>query len=206
MNRHRSPLPVIVILAAGRSSRFGRPKGLARIRGRSLLRRLAEQLSRMDHAGVRIVLAPRSPLRRAAQAAGWVCLTNRRRDEGLSSSIACAALHTRVAGALLFLPLDMPALDGRDLQRLLQRWRAGRRRVVARSLQGRPAIPLILPRWLFGLTRQARGDTGLRPLLATLDSDALRLVDLPHAALDVDTPADLSAARRMLRRQPCTSR
>lgn len=105
----------------------------------------------------------------------------------------------RFLPALLILPLDLPLLATDDLHRLLGRWRLARRDVVARRLDGGPAIPLILPRRLYGLAHTVRGDAGLRPVLTDRAGGDVHLVDLPGAALDVDSPADLNEVRRRYR-------
>jgi CTP:molybdopterin cytidylyltransferase MocA len=97
-----------------------------------------------------------------------------------------------------------------DLSRLISRWRAARRRVVARLIgphggvardevlrEATPhgGVPLILPRRLYPRALAVTGDIGLRDLINDLPAGERLLVDLPSAALDVDTPQDLRAAR-----------
>jgi len=102
------------------------------------------------------------------------------------------------------LPVDLAALEHRDVARLISRWRAARRCVLARRIgpQGgtsRGAVPLILPRWLYARALAVRGDVGLRDLVSGLPAPQRVLLNLPSAALDVDTPQDRRAARRRLR-------
>jgi molybdenum cofactor cytidylyltransferase len=190
------PLPAIVVLAAGFSTRLGRPKALAHIHGRTLLQRTAAALARLPQYTVFAVIPPRSPLRRAALQAGWRCIENADRAQGLSSSVAHGIEHCRYHPAVLLLPVDLAHLKEKDLQRLLRRWRGNRRCIVARDQAGRAVIPLILPRRCFGLSRQLRGDAGLQPLIGLQARGTVRRVRLPSAAADIDTAADLHAARR----------
>jgi CTP:molybdopterin cytidylyltransferase MocA len=101
------------------------------------------------------------------------------------------------------LPVDLAALQQRDVARLISRWRAARRCVIARRIeQGemtRGGVPLILPRWLYARALKETGDIGLRDLVSGLPAPQRVLLNLPSAALDVDTPQDLRAARRRLR-------
>ena len=60
----------------------------------------------------------------------------------------------------------------------------------------RAGAPLVLPRRLYDEARQIVGDLGLRDLVNGLSPEELRLVELQSGAADVDTPADLDAARR----------
>jgi CTP:molybdopterin cytidylyltransferase MocA len=71
--------------------------------------------------------------------------------------------------------------------------------VIARRIGQHGGTPLILPRWLYSRGLELKGDIGLRELVNTLPRDVLRLVDLPSAGMDIDTPQDLKAARRRFR-------
>jgi molybdenum cofactor cytidylyltransferase len=202
MNAHARPGLQILILAAGFSSRLGRPKALARIRSVSLLRRTLLLAVSLAPAKVIIVL-PRGAARYRIEARRFkvVFAANARRAEGLSSSVRRGIAQARYSPALLLLPVDLAAVRQADLSRLISRWRAARRCVVARLI-GSPegtaqgGVPLILPRRLYPRALAVTGDIGLRELINGLPAAERVLVDLPSAALDVDTPQDLRAARR----------
>jgi CTP:molybdopterin cytidylyltransferase MocA len=104
----------------------------------------------------------------------------------------------------LILPVDLAGLDGRDMARMIARWRSSRRAVIARRVgaraDGRAGTPLILPRRLYAKALCIGGDLGLRDLANDLPLEELRLMELPSAAPDVDTPEDLRQARRRGRR------
>jgi molybdenum cofactor cytidylyltransferase len=198
MNAHSPARVQILILAAGFSSRLGRPKALARVRSVSLLRRTLILAARLAPAKIIIVL-PRRAARYRIEARRFkvVFAVNPRRSDGLSSSVRRGILQARHSPALLLLPVDLAAVRQADLARLISRWRAARRCVVARLI-GPPhgGVPLILPRRLYSRALAVTGDIGLRELINGLPAEERVLVDLPSAALDVDTPQDLRAARR----------
>jgi molybdenum cofactor cytidylyltransferase len=205
MKAGTAPGLAVVILAAGFSSRLGRPKALARLRGISLLRRTAAVAQRLSPAYL-IVVIPRQATSYRIDARGLALrfAANPRRDEGLSSSVRRGITEARHSSALLLLPVDLPCLKYRDLARLVSQWRAARRRVIARRIgqaRGTPrgGVPLILPRWLYARARAVRGDVGLRDFISGLQSRDRVLLNLPSAALDVDTMQDLRTARRRLR-------
>ena len=212
MNAHSPARLQILILAGGFSSRLGRPKALARVRSLSLLRRTLILAARLAPAKI-IIVVPRRAVRYRIEARRFkvVFAVNPRRADGLSSSVRRGIAQARYAPALLLLPVDLAAVRQADLTRLISRWSAARRRVVARLIgprgetardevlgAGTPlgGVPLILPRRLYPRALAVTGDIGLRELVNGLPAKERVLVDLPSAALDVDTPQDLSAARR----------
>jgi molybdenum cofactor cytidylyltransferase len=119
---------------------------------------------------------------------------------GLATSVISGVRASRFSGAVLLLPMDLAELKAADLERLISRWIGSRRRVVARRVGERAAVPLILPRALYPRVREIAGDVGLRNLLAELPANRRTLIDLPSAERDVDTPQELGDARRKVRR------
>jgi molybdenum cofactor cytidylyltransferase len=194
-----------VILAAGFSSRLGSPKAMARVRAQSLLRRTLALASSLGPAEILVVVPGRaSSYRTEARGFKVIFAANPHRAEGLSSSVRRGLIRARFSGAALLLPVDLAALRRRDMVRLISRWRARRRYVIARRLgdgDGLPrgGVPLILPRWLYSRAQCVTGDIGLRALVSGLPPSQRILLPLESAALDVDTPQDLRAARRRLR-------
>jgi len=106
--------------------------------------------------------------------------------------------------------VDLANLKARELGRLVRRWQAAPRCVIARrigqcgvapfGMAPFGAAPLILPRRLYARALGVVGDVGLRELIAQLPPDGRVLVDMPSAALDIDTPQDLKVARQTFRR------
>lgn len=189
--------PWVVLLAAGASRRFGRPKQLARIGGESLLRRMARVALASDTAGCVVVLGARAArLRSELQGLAVAVAVNPRWRSGLSTSLAAGlkAVPGKAPAALVLLA-DQAAVGPADLELLLSAWRAAPRTPVAARVAGRFGPPVVLPRRLFTPLARLRGDRGARELL---QDPSLRTigVELPAAGRDVDRPADLDWLRR----------
>jgi molybdenum cofactor cytidylyltransferase len=197
MNANPAPGLGIIVLAAGFSSRLGQPKTLARVHGASLLKRTL-QLAAGLGGGRIIVVVPRNASRYRLEARGIKAefVINLQRAQGLSSSVRRGIAAARYTRAVLLMPVDLAHLEAREMRRLVSRWRDAPRRLVARRIGQSGAAPLILPRWLYPKALGISGDTGLRELVRQLPAERLVLVDLPSAAFDVDTSADLEIARR----------
>lgn len=187
----------VVILAAGFSRRMGRPKALLRLRGQSLLRRTLRTAAACRPARLSAIV-PTAHARYALEAQGLRAqlISNPDRASGMASSVRRAIRVARGARAVLLMPVDLPHLRQRDLERLIRLWAAHPRRVVANRIEAHGGTPLILPAHRFGAAVQLAGDTGLRALLAQWPPAEQRLLPMPSAQLDLDTPAQLRRARR----------
>jgi molybdenum cofactor cytidylyltransferase len=200
MNDVSLPRLQIIVLAAGFSSRLGQSKALARVHGASLLRRAFELAATLACAQI-IAVVPRNSARYRAQAGGIrvTFVANSRRNHGLSSSVRRGIAKARYSSAVLLMPVDLVNLKSRELGRLVRRWRAAPRCVIARRIGRFGAAPLILPRRLYPRALGIVGDVGLRELITKLPAGSRVLVDLPSASLDIDTAQDLKAVRRSFR-------
>lgn len=191
-----APALRIVVLAAGFSLRLGQPKALARIRGKTLIRRSVELLAPLVESPIIVVLPVRAHrIRGALRGCRVSFVENRRRAEGMSTSVARGLLQNRY-GASLLLPVDLAELSRRDVERLIVRWRGSRRRIAARNAEGSAVTPLILPRRFRDSALKISGDRGLKGWVARLNAHDLVLVHMPSAEFDADTPGDLQRARR----------
>jgi molybdenum cofactor cytidylyltransferase len=197
MNPRHVPGLRILILAAGFSARLGQPKALARIHGLSLLGRTARLLAPLSSLPLILVTPPRcSRYRHELHGLDALLVANPGRAAGLSGSLRLGVARARFSAATLIVPVDLAALERADVLRLAGRWRAARRKIVARRIGARGGTPLILPKRYYDLARYARGDVGLRDLLREVAADECIWVEMRSATRDIDTPDDLKIARR----------
>lgn len=187
----------LLLLAAGGSRRLGEPKQLLRLDGESLVRRAA-RLGLATAPAQAIVVTGASgdavwaeladlPMQRVHNAA-W--------PEGMGASLArgLAAVHPRVAGALVLL-CDQPALAAGHLLALRDRWRADPAGAAASAYDGVLGVPALLPRAWFPALAGAGGDRGARDLLRR-HADRVAAVPLHGLARDIDTLAQAQGLAR----------
>jgi molybdenum cofactor cytidylyltransferase len=190
----------IIVLAAGFSSRLGQSKALVRVHGVSLLRRTLIAAAGLKGPPITVVI-PRKAAQYRREGRGmrvdWA--VNMRRAQGLSSSVRVGIAAARHSAGILILPADLANLKSRELKRLVHRWQAAPRCLIARRIDLSGGIPLILPHWLYRRALTIDGDAGLRHLVGQLAADQRVLIELPSAAADVDTPEQLHNARRRYR-------
>ena len=184
----------VLVLAAGGSTRLGRPKQLVRRRGETLLLRTCRLADAVAPENVIVVLGAdalrmRTAVRRHYAKSRIVHNANWR--EGMAGSIRAglAVLPPGTAGLLILL-VDQPRIEAADLGRLAVRWRRTPGRAAAAFYFGRPGAPAIIPRRAFRELRTLEGDTGARQLLGRLRG--VTLVAMPAAAFDIDTPEDVA--------------
>jgi molybdenum cofactor cytidylyltransferase len=189
------PRPWVVLLAAGGSRRFGRPKLLAKVDGETLLRRAARIALGSAPSGCVIVLgANATRLERELRGQPFRIVVNRKWRSGLASSLrAGVAALPRSAGGALILLADQIAIGPADLELLIAAWRASPRSIVTANADGVRGPPAILPRASFSELQSLRGDKGARELLRNA-REAIIDISMPKAARDVDMPQDLERA------------
>lgn len=180
-----------LVLAAGGARRFGAPKQLALVGGRSLVATAAQLALDCCAAGVVVVSGAHAPAVEAA--IGHLPVTVVRNEawhEGLASSLrrGVQAMPAH-AEACLVLLCDQAAITAADLMRLVEAWQGFPQRMAAAGYAGTAGVPAIFPRAVWPALARLRGDHGARRLLA--GAAALTVVAMPNAAVDVDTPADL---------------
>lgn len=198
--------PVILILAAGASSRMGgRDKLLEEVAGRPLLRLVAERA--LASGAKTLVTLPEDRPARAEALLGLPLETVRVADanNGMSASLrAGLAALPRKATAAVILPADMPGITTEDLQLFLAAHAKMPEKLFrGSSAGGRHGHPALFPADLFPALMGLSGDEGGRSVLKA-NTHRLELIPLPgtHAVLDLDTPEDWAAYRASLATRP----
>ena len=185
-----------MLLAAGQGSRFGRPKALIELDGRTLAERGIGMLRAGGADPVLIVtgaaqvrLSPEYQVRTVGND-DW--------RTGTGSSL-CAALRALAGpdagadvGAAVVALADQPLVGAEAVSRLIAAYQAGAGVAVA-AYDGRPRNPVLLAREHWPeVIAMATGDQGARAFLRARP-DLVTLVECGDTGRpdDIDTPADL---------------
>lgn len=194
-----------VILAAGSSSRMGRPKQTLQYRGRSLLRRAA--LAVLD-AGCRPVIVVTGAYaelsRRELDGLDVREALNPHWETGMASSIR-AGIEGLLradpeADAAVFMLCDQPHATADVLSGLVAAHRATRTPVVASAYGGSFGVPALFSRTLFSELARLEGGAGARQVIERYASEA-HFLPFPGGEVDVDTPDDFSRLNTRQRRR-----
>jgi molybdenum cofactor cytidylyltransferase len=184
-----------IVLAAGASTRLGKPKQLIEIEGESLLRRTVRLAAEAGCAPVFVVLGFEAERMRAElEGLGATAVVNDLWAEGMGSSLVRgmeAVCATSPAGVLV-LVCDQPNLTLDHLQRLIAEQDTDERRITASAYRDRSGVPAVFGREFFGELLTIEGDRGAREVIGRY-GEQVRAIVWPEGELDVDRPEDLGA-------------
>jgi molybdenum cofactor cytidylyltransferase len=189
-----------IVLAAGTSTRMGRPKlTLPMADGRPLVRVSVEQVLAAGLDDTVVVLGGDAEAVGLALAGLPVrMVVNPRYTEGQSTSLRAGldALHPGT-GAVVVALGDQPLPDPDVVRRLVAAFRTSGRPIAAPVYRDGRGNPVLFASALFGELRAVTGDRGGREVIAR---DSGRVVEVPVDApmpADIDTPDDYEAVRRL---------
>ena len=188
-----------VVLAAGGSSRLGQPKQLVEWRGETLLARTARIALEAACSPVVVVLGCESGrMQHALAGLDVLTVVNAEWPSGMASSLrtgAAAWSESSPHGTdVLLLVCDQPQVEAEDLRRLLAVHTSQGRDVTASAYSGRLGVPAVFRRNLLDELMAITGDQGARAVIERHRQQA-GILDLPTAAIDVDSPGDLQLIR-----------
>ena len=183
----------LVLLAAGASTRMGRPKQLLSVSGRPLVRLATEAALAAPVSPVVVVLgAGAAEIAPALDGLPAQMVTNDAWAEGMGTSIRAGVRAARqidpALPAMIIALADQPGVPAAHLARLIATRNETGRTIVATDNGGVAQPPALFTAAWFSRLLALRGDTGARALLGEQRAH-LALVPLADAA-DLDTPDD----------------
>jgi molybdenum cofactor cytidylyltransferase len=187
-----------VVLAAGTSSRMGRPKQLLELAGKPLLQHVVDAAAASSLDEIVVVLG-----HEAGAVEGALVLPGRARavlnpdyHSGQSSSLRAGldALPPPAEAALILLG-DQPGVSAATIDAAVAAFRASPKPFLRAVFEGRPGHPVVIARSQWRAASAAGGDAGARGLLERAPVEVEEL-ELGAPLGDVDTWSDYEAARR----------
>ncbi|MGA7860557.1 MAG: NTP transferase domain-containing protein [Thermoplasmata archaeon] len=189
-----------LVLAAGASSRMGRPKPLVSLLGKPLLARILETVRTIHPAETVVVLgAAADEVRSGVDLRGTTVVVNPEFTEGMGSSLRQGAAAATSTGPLLIVLGDQPFVNAATLRALLQRYASGGAKILVPTFQGVRGNPILLDHALLPELDSLRGDIGCRAIFPGHTTDLVEVpVSDPGILIDVDTPAELARLEHAL--------
>jgi CTP:molybdopterin cytidylyltransferase MocA len=191
---------IAIILAAGRSSRMGRPKALLP-HADGVTTFVAYAIRTARAAGVSTIVVVGRPgddsLRVEAMREAALFVVNPDPDRGPLSSLVSGLddAEDHDATAIMVMPVDVPAVSAEALKRLIDAAAASPLPIARASTNGAHGHPVIFKRAVFNELRAADQSLGAREVVRR---DPSRVLDVEvgdtGVTLDVNTPEDYRRA------------
>lgn len=189
-----------LVLAAGASSRMGRPKCGLRVRpdGPTFAASIATTLHAAELGDVTIVAGAHPEAVRASVAGlvGVQVIEHPGWAQGQLSSLVAgldAVDGPDIDGVVVAL-VDSPLVEAATVRLLVERWRTTHAPIVRPARGGRHGHPVIFDRAVFAALRDASLEVGAKAVVAALGDRVLNVeTDDPGIFVDVDTPERFAA-------------
>ncbi|MEI6025558.1 MAG: nucleotidyltransferase family protein [Betaproteobacteria bacterium] len=193
-----SERPVVVVLAAGRGSRFaGASHKLLQALGASTV--LGTTLAQVMESRLPCVVVTTPALEpeaaRVVARRDLVVIPQHEADKGIGHTVAAGVQARPHAPGWLLLPADMPLVGPHTLEAVAQA--LPQHTAVVAQHHGRRGHPVGFSSGLYSELMSLVGDDGLRRLLARYPAHGVEVTDA-GVLFDVDTLADLEAARALV--------
>ena len=190
MNNFQIPL---ILLAAGESKRMGTPKQLLAYQGASLIYHAAIEAIKSNCEPIVVVLGAKSDrIATEIEPLSIQIALNTRWQQGMSASIATginALKSTTAIDAVIVALADQPLITHRVYNLLIERYQQNAVKAVACNYANTLGVPALFDRTLMPELSSLNHRGGAKQLLNQYSDLAVNL-DLPEAAIDIDTPAD----------------
>lgn len=194
----------VLILAAGSSSRLGRPKQQLPFRGSTLLAHTIREAVSLSEAITFVVINNNM---QPGPGEGYEVIINEQASEGMASSIRAGLNRVHRAyppiDGCLIIACDQPFVNTGLLARIIRTHINTGKGIVAASYGDIQGIPVLFDQKYFGALLQLQGDKGAKSLLLRHQED-VATVPFPEGLTDIDTEEDyrqLAAAEKNKRRK-----
>jgi molybdenum cofactor cytidylyltransferase len=183
----------IVILAAGASTRLGRPKQLLPWQGKTLLQHAVQTALSITTRPVVVTGCNADQLVAGLNNEQVHIVFNPDWEQGIASSIRIGlqALLDRTPppDQVIFMVCDQPFVSPGLLLDLINERQKSQKSIIASSYAGTLGIPALFDQSMFSQLLDLQGDTGAKKLIQAFPEN-VSSVDFPKGEIDIDTVAE----------------
>ena len=200
MTEPRSVISLIV-LAAGKSSRFGSNKLLSETDGEAMIQRVVRtSLASRASEVVVVVGFEEDKIRHALQSYECRVVSNPEFENGQTSSVIAGVNSVKKhANAAMILPGDVAFIKAEQINKVIDEYNFAPSSIVVASYRGRMGHPILFDHALFDeMLRITEEKAGLKEVVDRHRSEIRRVeVESREVLLDVDLPNDLRSLEKM---------
>lgn len=184
-----------LILAAGESSRLGRPKQLIQFHGRTLVRRVVDAVAAADCCPIVVVVGSDSDkVARELDQPATLVVENEDWKNGIGSSIRrgiCRLIDAAPeAEAVLLLVCDQPFVDAMLIKDLILRRTESGKPIIACSYADTLGVPTLFDRIFFEELLALPDDCGAKAIILR-NREKTAEIPFSEGKIDIDTAEDL---------------
>ncbi|MDX5337378.1 MAG: nucleotidyltransferase family protein [Cyclobacteriaceae bacterium] len=184
----------VILLAAGSSSRLGRPKQLIEFQGKKLIQKAIDEAQKSMADSLVVILGWNPALIQTGFDAKQIpFVVNPNWKKGMASSMQAGLrfLMEKVNTEQVILMLvDQPFVDSKLLDRLIEEKAKSGKGIVACSYSGTLGVPAIFDQTYFEEMLDLKGSEGAKKVILKNSLDVYP-IDFPLGAVDLDTEEDL---------------
>src|SRR5688500_5778369 len=183
----------IVLLAAGKSSRLGKPKQLLIFEDTTLIKRAAKTALEITNKTVVVTGALQEKVEEELNGLPVHIKYNKDYHEGIASSIRTGLTFLiknfgELKGAI-FMVCDQPYLSSWLISQLIQKAAETNSTIVAASYAGTIGTPVLFEKNFFPMLLELKGDNGAKKLIKE-NLNQVTTVNFPQGEIDIDTATD----------------
>jgi molybdenum cofactor cytidylyltransferase len=184
----------LIILAAGKASRMGKPKQLLTYQGSSLISHAIKGAINSNCKPVVVILgAYAEKIKPQIDKLPVQIRENPYWKTGMSSSIhvgiAAITQSNYNLDAVIIALADQPLISEAVFNQLIQSYQETRKIIIASTYNDVVGVPALFNRPLFSELTNLEGDKGAKALMRKYQDEVLNIA-IPEAAIDIDTPDD----------------
>ena len=189
-----------VILAAGSSSRLGRPKQLVEYKGKTLLQHTIDCVTDIGfNPSVLVLGANRDKILEQTEAQSITVSRNSKWAEGIASSIRYGLGESLKLNPslqhILYLLSDQPYVNTDLLKKIVNSHLNGSHVITACTYKNNIGIPALFDRKYFTDLTALKGDIGAKNIMIE-HRDRVHTIPFDAGAFDVDTEEDVSKLQK----------
>ena len=184
----------IIILAAGRSSRFGKTKQLLSFNGKTLLQHVIEEATKAGAGPIVVITGSNAGEVSASITDKRINIVfNKDWSEGMASGIVIGVTKINELDSsiekIIIAVCDQPFVTAAIFEQLDQLQKESGKHIVASAYSNTVGTPVLFTRKYFDQLLGLKGDTGAKKILETYRDD-VTTIDFPQGNIDIDTQKD----------------
>lgn len=181
----------VIILAAGQSSRLGKPKQLLKYQNKTLLQHAIDTAKQSSVQSIIVVLGSSAEIiLNKVDTSGTHLVKNADWQNGMASTIGCGvrallALDSTIDSAILMV-CDQPFVTSDLLNSLIEKQKETSRPIIASQYGNTIGTPALFYKLFFAELMALKGDNGAKKIIMQ-HNDLLVTVPFSRGSIDIDT-------------------